>query len=248
MKYAGRLVAASLAAALALSIAHATATAGSFASIKTGVGYDSQQSRLLRETPTVSVLDWPVYVLAEYRDVSEGDRFEFRISPPDGSFTWLWQLSAPRSSWRYTFRIFVPLPGTSNEERTGTWQITASHRGQQNQAQLNVVPAQPGDLDAIRAEQEAKPNDFAANYRLGVAASMFGQDQLAVSSLRRAAQLNPQSPYPVLAVCRHHIRQGRKNIARQACAFARGLLMGRENDPLLGWLQSEVEKLLQTLE
>jgi len=248
MRHAGRLLATSLAAALALSIAHATATAGSFVSLKTGLGYDSQRFRLLRETRTVSVLDWPVYVLAEYRDVSPGDRFEFRISPPDGSFTWSWQPAAPQNYSRFFISHAVPLAGTSNEERTGAWQVTVSHRGQQNQAQLTVVPAQPGDLEAIRAEQEAKPNDFVANYRLGVAASMFGQDQLAVSSLRRAAQLNPRSPYPAVALCRHYLRHGRKDNARQACAFARGLLIGLQDESIRGWLQSEIDKLLQALE
>lgn len=239
---------AALLAATALWTLHAAAQAATFAALRTGIGYDPQRFRLLRETSTVNVLDWPVFALAEYRQVAQGDRFEFNIVPPDGSFTWVWHPQSPQNYSGYFLRHLIPLAGTPNEERTGTWQITVSHRGQQNRIQLNVVAADPSALEAIRSDQAAKPDDFVANYRLGAAASMFGHDELAVSSLNRAAQLARRSPYPHVALCRHHLRQARKDEARQACATARGLLLGYEDQSLSGWLQSEIAKLMQAAE
>lgn len=233
---------------VALWAAYNTAQAATFAALRTGIGYDPQRLRLLRETSTVTVLDWPVFALAEYRQVAQGERFEFVITPPDQSFTWVWQPQSPQNYSGYFLRHLIPLAGTTNEERTGAWQITVSHRGQQNRTQLNVVAVDPSALESIRSEQAAKPDDFVANYRLGTAASMFGQDELAVRSLRRAAELARRSPYPHVALCRHHLRQNRKDDARQACATARGLLLGYEDRSLSAWLQSEIEKLLQAAE
>ncbi|MDQ7851131.1 MAG: hypothetical protein QN142_11185 [Armatimonadota bacterium] len=78
-------------AVLALLAAAAIATAAQaaqFVSLKTGIGYDRQRFRLVQERETVTVLDWPVYVPAYYRNTRSGERWEMRITPPDGAFTW----------------------------------------------------------------------------------------------------------------------------------------------------------------
>lgn len=235
-------------AVLALLVAAAIATtaqAAQFVSLKTGIGYDRERFRLIQETQTVTVLDWPVYVLAHYRNTRSGERWEMRITPPDGAFTWTWTHTARDSASNYYLSFLIPLAGTPNEERPGTWTVTMTNEGQQNSSQLQVTPASRQVLDELRS---ARLDSFVPAYRLGAAASMFGEHELAVSALQQAASLARRSPYPHLALCRHYLRVQQKDQARQSCATVRGLLMGYEDRTIAGWLLSEVDKLMARLE
>lgn len=185
------------------------------------------------------------HVLAHYRNVRAGDGWEFAVTPPDGAFTWSWTPRTSRDYSDYYLVHLIPLAGTPNEERTGTWRVTVSHQGNQQQAQFDVVAADRSALEAAKAEQAARPQDFVANYRLGAAASMFGENELAVSSLSRASEIGRRSPYPHVALCRHFLRTQQKEQARQACATARGLLLGYDDRSLSGWLLAEIESLLR---
>ncbi|MDR7400559.1 MAG: hypothetical protein QN142_11180 [Armatimonadota bacterium] len=77
---------------------------------------------------------------------------------------------------------------------------------------------------------------------------MFGEHELAISALQQAASLARRSPYLHLALCRHYLRVGQQEQARQSCATVRGLLMGYEDGTTAGWLLSEVDKLMARLE
>ncbi|GBD29282.1 hypothetical protein HRbin32_00370 [bacterium HR32] len=230
---------------LTAALANSSTLAASFVSLQFGVGFDSQRLRLVRPTSSVTNLDWPVHVLAHYRNVRAGDGWEFAVTPPDGAFTWSWTPRTSRDYSDYYLVHLIPLAGTPNEERTGTWRVTVSHQGNQQQAQFDVVAADRSALEAAKAEQAARPQDFVANYRLGAAASMFGEDELAVSSLSRAAEIARRNPYPHVALCRHFLRTQQKEQARQACATARGLLLGYDDRSLSGWLLREIESLLR---
>lgn len=229
-------------AVLAAAALTATAYAAQFVSLKTGIGYDRERFRLIRETQTVTVLDWPVYALVHYRNNRRGDQWDVRVTPPDNAFTWGRTFTARDAYSNYFIPLLLPIPGTSNEERTGTWTITVAHEGQQHSAQLQVTAASREILDSLRS---ARLDNFTAAYRLGVAASMFGEHELAVSALYRAASLAPRNPFPHVALCRHHLRAGQNEQARQSCAMARGLILGYEDKTITGWLASEIEALLR---
>ncbi len=233
---------------LSVTFLAGSATAASFSSVKVGIGYDRQRFRLAREVSSVAALAWPVFALVEYRNVSQEDQFAINITPPDSSFSWHGTNVAAASYSRYLLSHLIPLAGTPNEKRTGTWRVTVSHQQDQQALEFQVVAANRSDLDAARAEQASNPGSFDANYRLGAAASMFGEDQLALDSLRRAAQIAPRNVYPHSALCRHHLHQQRKDDARSSCAMARGLLLGYEDRSLAAWLQTEIAKLLDQMQ
>lgn len=228
-------------ALLATAAIAATAHAAQFVSLKTGIGYDRERFRLLQEAQTVTVLDWPVYALAHYRNNRRGEQWEMRVTPPDNAFTWVWTPTARDAYSNYFLSFLIPLAGTTNEERTGSWTITVANEGQQHSVQLQVTTASREILDNLRS---ARLDSFVPAYRLGAAASMFGEHDLAVSALQRAASLARRSPYPHLALCRHYLRVGQKEQARQSCAMARGLILGYEDRAVVDWLLSEIETLL----
>lgn len=160
---------------LSVTFLAGSATAASFSSVKVGIGYDRQRFRLAREVSSVAALAWPVFALVEYRNVSQGDQFAINITPPDSSFSWHGTNVAAASYSRYLLSHLIPLAGTPNEKRTGTWRVTVSHQQDQQALEFQVVAANRSDLDAARAEQASNPGSFDANYRLGAAASMFGK-------------------------------------------------------------------------
>src|SRR3989304_4080085 len=98
--------------------------------------------------------------------------------------------------------------------------------GAPSEVVLNVTQAERAVMETLSAEAQKNPNSFTANYRLGAAASLFGTDDLAVTHLKKAAEIARTSVYPHMALGRPSFKWGVEQEARGEVSFAKGLLMG----------------------
>ncbi len=225
--------------------------AATLGEVMVGLGCDTapQGGRILTPTSTVTALDWPLNILVRVRGVRPGDTLSGERFGPDGKMLW-------SSGTRYTvasqlnwFCFFIPIPGTPNEERVGTWKfVIRLNDAPAGEVSFSVTPADRTLLASLRAAAERTPNSAVANYRLGVAASMFGEEQLAVAHLKKAADLFRQWVYPHIALGRHYLKRGMKVEARDAFFFARGLLLGEQDPGLVAWLQQVIEEHIRQTE
>lgn len=225
-------------------------SAASLSEVILGIGLNTSVSpwRIVQPTSTVMNVDWPVYVLVIIRDVVNEATATVDRTGPDGKALWTRTIR-----WRGNFRrgwgsSFIPLAGTPNEERVGQWKIVVRvDGGAPSEVVLNVTQAERAVMETLSAEAQKNPNSFTANYRLGAAASLFGTDDLAVTHLKKAAEIARTSVYPHMALGRHYFKRGMKQQALDEFSFAKGLLMGVEERGLAGWLQQVIEEYMKQL-
>ena len=181
-------------------------SAASLTEVVLGIGLNTSVSpwRVVQPTNSVTNLDWPVYALVLIQNVVNEATATVERTGPDGKTLWSTEIR-----WRGTFSrgwgsSFLPLPGTPNEERVGSWKITVRvNGGPPKDLVLNVNRADRTLLETLSAEAQRNPNSFTANYRLGAAGSLFGNDELAVTHFKKAADIARTSVYPRLALGRH---------------------------------------------
>ena len=237
--------------AMAFAFPHPRVSAASLADVIVGIGYDSSVSggRVPNPTTSFTSLDWPGTILVRVRDVRAGTTVTGERYGPDGKLIWS---SSGRWSAGFAlgwFAFALPIPGTPNEERIGQWRFVVKlDDAVVREVTFTINPADRSMLSDLKATAARNADSFTANYRLGVGASLFGEDDVAVMHLKKAADISRRSVYPHLALGRHYLKRGMKAEAAQEFAFARGLLLGVEEAGLQGWLQSVIEEHLKQTE
>ncbi len=167
--------------------------------VVTGIGYDGsvRGGRILQPTGTVTNLDWPVWVLIRLRNVAAGTQMDVTRTAPDGTAMWTFKTrwtTAVALEWEV---FLMPIPGTPMEEKTGQWKIVFRFNdGTTREVPLTVTEAERSILDTLKADVQRSPDSFTANYRLGVAAGRFGEDNLAVTHLKKARRHQPAVDLP----------------------------------------------------
>jgi Flp pilus assembly protein TadD len=140
--------------------------------------------------------------------------------------------------------------GTDAETWQGTWRAALSLNDRKvREVAWEVTPPRDGALAEYQAYLAANPQSARAHYRVGAAAALAGQDALAESELKKAADISKTWWYPPLALGRLYHRQGKHELAREQFHFMKGLLLGRQPDPgsFIVYIQAMLDDHLKQL-
>lgn len=193
--------------------------------------------------------DWDTVIVVQLSRIVPGDRIAADVTVPNG------RVFRRESTWSSTVArgcdyLFVPILGTDAETWQGTWRAALSLNNKETrQVTWDVISPRDGALAEYQAYLTANPRSARAHYRVGAAAALAGQDALAESELRAAAELSRTWWYPPLALGRLYHRQGKLDLAREQFHFMKGLLLGRQTDPgnFTAYIQAMLDDHLKQL-
>jgi hypothetical protein len=208
---------------------------------------------LSRRTSTWAANDWDTYVVVNMRDASRGDEVVAEVAAPSGKV--YRQTHAMSGIYQSVcLLILVPILGTDAEMWQGRWQGSVFiNKTKVTEVSWDVTPPRPEALpeyQASLAANPANPSPRVAHYRVGAAAALAGNDDLAETELKEAYRLSPTWPYSYMALGRLYQRQGKKDLALEQFRFLKALL----SRPSLGadlftdYLQAMTEDHLKQLE
>lgn len=198
--------------------------------------------------------DWDTHIVVHTTRIAEGDKVSIEVTTPNNRlfrrwFTW-GRSDIPLERRRGCTYLFVPILGTDGETWLGTWKVSVLLNDRKvKELTFEVVAPREGALAEYKAYLDKNPKEDRAHYRVGAAAALAGQYELAETALQEAIRIAPTWLYPYLALGRVYFKQGKKDLARESFRKLRGLLLGRRADPgtFLEYINAQLEDYLKQL-